>query len=138
MCRAKPQKHLDIQDVDTSAVKGRAAPVQQVSDVLAGFTFVDQFAGLLDPLGLQFRVPAKLQPASLRRLDLEIISLRTKSARWLKAKTWHAALVVLQTWPSMERSARFQILMTGLMTAESAAQVVLQAVGPGNRTHVSP
>src|ERR1700749_2232793 len=71
MCRAKPQKHLDIQDVDTSAVKGRAAHVQQVSDVLAGFTFVDQFAGLLDPLGLQFRVPTKLQPASLRRLDLE-------------------------------------------------------------------
>lgn len=40
--------------------------------------------------------------------------------------------------PFVERSARFQIPMTELMTAEFAARFVAQVAAPGNRTHVSP
>jgi hypothetical protein len=53
---------------DKRPVKRRAANVQEVGYVLAGFAFVDEFSSVVDLLCRQFRLAAKLHAPALRCL----------------------------------------------------------------------
>lgn len=49
-------------------VERRAAHVKKIGHILAGFTFVDHFPGVVDLLGREARLPTKLHASALRGL----------------------------------------------------------------------
>ena len=59
---------LHCRSLGKRPVKRRAAHVQKVGHVLAGFAFVDQLPGVVDLLRRQFHLPAKLHASALRGL----------------------------------------------------------------------